>query len=279
MKHLFAVIVAGLAVTACATTGTAPNAAPPPPAALSAFDYPPPRDQAPRIASSRFGYDLAGENGWSGEMRFIEDGGEPLIVLTLYGPDGTPMAAELSIDLPYLQDGVRRFSGETNAGVPVAVVLEAGPCAAAGEEPTHFASIDVAGTAMVGCASENAATERWSRGLMRYLDAIDACLAELPEADHVTMAQPSGGGVGVRLANRDGQRWECTTRPDGRVNAVRSLHPADAMIEEGDPIFVRGALPPNGQGCYAYEAIREAEGRLIGAFGYDTCNTAGSEVG
>jgi hypothetical protein len=280
MKHAIAAIVAGFAVTACATTGSSTgNGAAMPVAATAAFDYAPSRDEAPRITSSRFGYDLAGENGWSGEMRFIDEGGEPVIVLTLYGPDGAPTAAELSIDMPYLGNGMRRFSGETNAGVPVHVALQAGPCSTAGAQPTHYASIEVGTSAMEGCASENAETERWSRGLMGYLSAIDSCSREVAEVDHITMAQPSGGGTGVRMADRDGRRWECTTRSDGTVNAVRALDPADVLLGEGDPIFVRSELPPNGQGCYAYEAVRYADGRLIGAFGYDTCIGPGGAVG
>ena len=81
MKHAIAVIVAGLAVTACATTSSETGLSAPPPGASAAFDYAPSREESPRIASSRFGYELAGETGWSGEMRFIDDGGEALIVL------------------------------------------------------------------------------------------------------------------------------------------------------------------------------------------------------
>ncbi|HAQ36757.1 MAG TPA: hypothetical protein DCQ53_15550 [Alphaproteobacteria bacterium] len=281
MKHAIVAIVAGLAVTACATTSSQPgiSAAAPPPGASAAFDYAPSRNEAPRIASSRFGYDLAGENGWSGEMRFIEEGGEALIVLTLYDADGAPTAAELTVDMPYLSQGVRRFSGETNAGQPVRVSLQAGPCEQSGARPTHYASIDVNGTAMSGCATETAQNDRWSLGLMDFLTAIDACLMEVPEADHVTIAQPSGGGVGVRLSNRNGERWECNTRANGRVNAVRTLDPSDALLGEGDPIFVRSVMPQNGVGCYAYEAVRHGDGRLIGAFGYDTCIGPGGAIG
>lgn len=280
MKHAIAAIVAGLTVTACATTGsnTGTGMAMPAPA-TAAFDYAPSRDDAPRITSSRFGYDLAGENGWSGEMRFIEDVGEPVIVLTLYGPDGAPTAAELGIDMPYLGGGMRRFSGLTNAGVPVHVTLQAGPCTGAVSDPTHYANIEVGSSELRGCASEDAETQRWSRGLMGYLSAIDACAREVPDAEHVTMAQRSGGGMGVRLADPSGRRWECTTRSDGTVNAVRALDPSDVILGEGDPIFVRNDLPPNGQGCYAYEAVRYADGRLIGAFGYDTCVGPGGAIG
>lgn len=280
MKHAIAAIVAGLAVTACATTSTSTGTGGAMPmAATAAFDYAPSREEAPRITSSRFGYDLAGENGWTGQMSFIEEGGEPVILLTLYGPDGAPTAAELDIEMPYLADGMRRFTGATNAGEPVFVALQAGPCSAAGRDPTHYADVEVGATQLRGCASENADSERWSRGLMGYLSAIDACAREVPDADHVTMAQPSGGGTGVRLADPSGRRWECTTRADGTVNAVRTLDPSDVMLGEGDPIFVRHDLPPNGQGCYAYEAVRHADGRLIGAFGYDTCIGPGGAVG
>lgn len=283
MKHAICAIVAGLAVTACATTssGTGMAGAPAPsPVATSAFDYAPSRTDEARIASSRFGYELVGADGWTGEMRFIEEGGEPLIILTLYDTDGAPMAAELSVEMPYLSGGVRRFSGQTNSGNFVEVALQAGPCGRASDDATHFARVEVGDEEMTGCASENAVNERWSRGLMSYLPAIDACMREVPDAEHVTLAQPgNGGGVGVRLANRSGQRWECNTRSDGRVNAVRTLDPADAMLGEGDPIFVRSSMPGNGDGCYAYEAVRQPNGDLIGAFGYDTCIGPGGALG
>jgi hypothetical protein len=63
------------------------------------------------------------------------------------------------------------------------------------------------------------------------------------------------------------------------VNAVRTLDPSDALLGEGDPIFVRSVMPQNGVGCYAYEAVRHGDGRLIGAFGYDTCIGPGGAIG
>ena len=33
----------------------------------------------------------------------------------------------------------------------------------------------------------------------------------------------------------------------------------------------RSELPARGEACYIYETVREANGTLIGAFGYDSC--------
>ena len=35
---------------------------------------------------------------------------------------------------------------------------------------------------------------------------------------------------------------------------------------------MRGDFPDFGEGCYVYESVREADGTLIGALGYDACN-------
>ena len=40
---------------------------------------------------------------------------------------------------------------------------------------------------------------------------------------------------------------------------------------EGDPVFVPGRLPEQGEGCYLYERVRDRDGELIGALGHDAC--------
>ena len=267
------VVAAGLVLTGCATTdyaGVGGGAAP----AASAFDHPR-SDAAP---AAPFGFQLASVEGWSGRLSYEDNGGGARVVLD-YAVDGGPAGqADLEIAMPYLDGGVRRFHGMTASGEPVELQLQAGPCERApGEGHTHFAALRVGDTAMAGCARERAREDRWSNYLMDYLPAIDACLAEFRGAPaHVSVAYTMrGGATGVRIVDDAMQTWECATREAGQaVNSLRPVDAADALHGEGDPIFVRGDFPEFGEGCYVYESVREADGTLIGALGYDACNAA-----
>ena len=129
-----------------------------------------------------------------------------------------------------------------------------------------------------GCGSEVAATDRWSNYLLDYLPAIDTCLAEFRgEEAYVSVAYTMPGGeTAIRVVDSDVRTWECATREQGTaINSIRPLDAADAVFGEGDPIFVRGIMPAFGEGCYVYEAVREADGSLIGAFGHDSCDVGG----
>ena len=262
-------VLAGLVLTGCAATTGVGSSSP----AASAFDHPR-ADAAPPAA--RFGYRLDGRQGWSGALAYEDAGGGVHVALDYATADGVAHDADLEISMPYLADGVRRFHGVTAEGQPVELQLQAGPCeATAGEGYTHFAALRVGDSVLSGCGREEAREDRWSTYLMDYLPAIDACLAEFRGAPaHVSVAYTMrGGATGVRIVDEELQSWECATREAGRaVNSLRPLDSADAVFGEGDPIFVRGAFPDFGEGCYVYESVREADGTLIGALGYDACN-------
>ena len=260
-----ALICAGLG--ACTTTSDRGEA---PGMAMSAFDYAP--SDATRQAGSRFGYQLASEDGWNGALAFEEQSGALTVLFSL--ADGTE--AELQVGMPYLQDGVRRYHGATSDGREVFVELQAGPCEQGGDTLTHFAAIEIGERQMSGCALERAEIDRWSNYLMAFMPAIDVCLREFGDrAQHVSMAysQP-GGNTGVRLVDLEGATWECTTREqDSAINSVRQLNAADVILGEGDPVFVRHEIPQFGEGCFVYESVRLANGQLVGALGYDACDS------
>ena len=264
---------AGLAVTGCATTGHAGMGVGGGPAA-SAFDHP----RAGAAPERAAGFRLESLEGWSGQLVYEDNGGGARAALD-YAVEGGPAGeADLEIAMPYLEGGVRRFHGLSASGERVELQLQAGPCdMAVGEGYTHFAALRVGDTAMAGCGRESAREDRWSNYLMDYLPAIDACLAEFRgEPAHVSVAYTMrGGATGVRIVDDAMQTWECATREAGQaVNSLRPLDAADALHGEGDPIFVRGDFPEFGEGCYVYESVREADGTLIGALGYDACNAA-----
>jgi hypothetical protein len=112
------------------------------------------------------------------------------------------------------------------------------------------------------------------------MPAIDLCTNELRhEAEHVTFAYATASGTAVRLADHAGNRWECVTVNDERVNAVLPLSAVDVRLGEADPIFVRSQMPPRGDACYVYESVRDRNGTLIGAFGHDSCAGPRAPIG
>lgn len=263
------IILFGLSVAACASGGGG--------LATSAFDYAPtgavPMDD-------RHGYELSGDGDWDGEVIYEDRPGGAQVSFAYTPAGGERLEADLEIAMPYLEGGRRRFVGEADDGRMVEVVLQAGPCReqAGGEYATHFAAVSVGGTQIAGCGYEVSHIDRWTNYLMDYMPAIDTCLGEFPQgAQHVTLAYPlSDGSTGVRIVDTGGARWECATRDeDSAVNSLRRLDAADAVFGEGDPVFVLGRMPELGEGCYVYEAVRAADGDLIGALGYDGCGGGG----
>jgi hypothetical protein len=247
--------------------------------AMSAFDYAP-TDRVRRAGSS-FGYELQGTSNWRAEMAFESAGGGTQINFSYVDASGDETLGQLMVSMPYMENGVRRFHGITDDGQDVVVELQAGPCSAAdGATWSYFASLDVDGLRVSGCGAERAGADRWSNYLADYLPAIDVCLREFGDrARHVTVAYTLGGeSTGVRIVADDGLTWECATRDGDRaINSLRPLDAADAYYGEGDPIFVRRAMPASGNGCYVYESVRDADRSLIGAFGHDTCDAGTTE--
>lgn len=277
MTRILVLALTCASLAACATMpmedGNAPGLASP------AFDHV--RADSIRRAGSGFGYELVSSGVWEAALAFEATGGQPKIDFAYRPEGGQEMVAELAISMPYLADGVRRYHGATDDGRPVEVELQAGPCREAGSDELfgYFASVLIDGNAIAGCAAEVAAMDRWSNYLGEYLRAIDTCLAEFQgRGDHVSMAYPLGDATGVRIVDNEGHTWECATREgDEAINSLRALDAADVVLGEGDPIFVRNNVPDGREGCYVYETVRESDGRLIGALGYDACDAGPSQ--
>lgn len=271
MYRLGAIILLSTVMTACAA---GPNLGAPD-LAFGGFDYEP--SDGAREAGARFGYDLRGDDGWEGDLSFGSGPGGPIVSFAYASRRADDADGELRISMPYLEGGVRRYEGLSSDGREIAVRLQAGPCMQGTEMFTHFAAIRVGSTAVTGCARERAAQDRWSNYLMAYMPAIDLCLDEMgDEARHVSLVYAMPGEMtGVRVVDQAQRTWECAIRDEsGAINSIRTLDAADTRLGEGDPVFVRGEVPDMGAGCYVYETVRHADGRLIGAFGYDACDAS-----
>ncbi|WP_300531442.1 hypothetical protein [Maricaulis sp.] len=266
---VLALVCAGLTACGATTTGGAGGDL-----AMSNFEHS--RSGGAPSEAAGFGYSLAGGEGWDGNLEFLDEPGEPAVAFAFNSVHSGNAAGELEVSMPYLDEGVRRYHGESEAGEIISIQLQAGPCRQSGRTYTHFAAVRVGDIAVTGCAMERAEQDSWSNYLMSYLPAIDACLAEVgPRARHVSLAyETAGGNPAIRLVDDEGRSWECTMRAGGEaINSLRPLTAADAIYGEGDPIFVRGNMPEGFEGCYVYESVREADGSLIGAFGYDVCDS------
>ncbi len=271
LRILFLALI-GTSLAACATTDGGMGGGPGSALASAASNYAP-SDRAPVTGA---GYDLRGGD-WTGQLGYVDDEGDPRALLQMTYADGRRLHAYLDIALPYLDGGLRQFNGEDSDGRLIHLELQAGPCRTSGGDTLiYFADMSIGQRTASGCGREiGGELDRWSNYLIDYLPMIDLCLAEFRDrARHVSIAYTmSGGETGVRIVDLDMRTWECATREQGTaINSVRSLDAADAMYGEGDPIFVRGVLPAFGEGCYAYEAVREADQTLIGAFGFDACD-------
>lgn len=261
MERILLVFIVAISVTACATTSPGGNLA------SSAFDYEPARSND--LPDSHFSYEMEGNNGWSGSMVYETTGRGINVDFSFSGSAGA-QRANLSMEDPYLNGGVRRFTGQSENGEDVFVMLQAGPCG--NGQHSYFATLVIGSDRLSGCASENAVNDRWSNYLAEWMPAIDLCVAELRhQAEHVTFAYSTASGTAVRMADHSGNRWECITVDDRRVNAIVPLSAVDVRLGESDPIFVRSEMPAQGDACFVYESVRDANGLLIGAFGYDSC--------
>lgn len=268
---LLALVATSLAACATTTVSDSRNGGS---MATTAFNYAP----SSRAPVTGAGYDLVSDEGWTGRLAYVDDEGDARARLTMAYDDGLAIDVDLDIAMPYLDGGVRRFHGTDVNGRAVEVELQAGPCREPGGDTLIYsADVMMAGLTASGCGREAGGNlDRWSNYLMTYLPVIDMCLGEFrDQAQHVSYAYTmSGGETGVRLVDLDARTWECATREGGEaINSVRPLDAADAMYGEGDPVFVRGSMPEFGEGCYVYEAVRAEDQTLIGAFGFDACDT------
>ncbi len=185
---------------------------------------------------------------------------------------------------PWLADGVRRFEGRLDRHGEVALVLTAGPCAIGDLRYGHFAALTIGGRAWQGCARETGPYPLWTHQIGDFLPAMEACransavsaLAHVRGAGNrrVVHARHHEGGVVVRFEYPGAGRFDCTASGD-RTSWQAVSDTAPTLAGEGDPIFIHGPVPDAGDGCYLYEHVVDADGRLLGALAHDVCLSGG----
>lgn len=210
---------------------------------------------------------------WSATLTYFEDAGGPYAELQLRAPGAESVTAYLDYAPDYLQDGGRRYLGHGRRGETIEASFDAGECVdAAGHSRGYFATITFGGSVFVGCAREQGGDGSWTRDLHRYMPALEACLAEFPRGAEAVFAYQMGDGVfAVRVSSNDETRECAWSARDRRLTSMRPLDAADAHAQQGREAFLRTRTLPARTECRSWEAVRNADGDLIGAIGHDQC--------
>ena len=266
--------LAGLAALAAGCAASGPGAV------STGFSSGAGRPDAPAAARAEApGYQINGDV-FSGDMIF-EARGDRLVVVYRHAVDGAPLVvAELDLARDWLADGVQRFVGRSERGLQMEVALSSGPCRQGGRLHARFAEVRAGAASYEGCARETGPVISWSERLPRFLNAVEACETDAATGSmafvrrgggHVIHARTAQGDPVLRYRFGQGGRWDCTVRETGvDWRVVPAAAPAEPG--EGDPIFAPGRMPEAGEGCYLYERVHTADGRLLGALGQDVCS-------
>lgn len=270
------VLMAGLSACAPTTSGGLQSAFSPMPAGP---DFTPREPSRPELS----GY-IAEGPGFMLEMVFDEapDGGVEIDTIIDTGA-ARLLRPRLAMAEPWLADGVQRYEGRLDRIGEITLTLESGPCAIGDIRYGLFASLVTGGRAREGCAREIGPHVRWTHEIGEFLPAIEACRADSAVSSlahvrgagerRVSLAYRDGGSEIVRFEYPGNGRFDCT-HADGLVRwrAVSDHEPA--LPGEADPYFLPGRMPEAGEGCFLYERVRDADGRIIGALAHDGCAVA-----
>lgn len=229
------------------------------------------------------GYRLVGES-FETELVFVEADGEARLAAVHRVAGADPLRGELRFAEPWLADGVHAFEGESDEGLALDIVLEPGPCEAGGRSYGYFAQLRAGRISYTGCAGETGSYTRWSNRIADHLPAIEACQDGVRSS--TLMAFAGSGSRRVIHARREGSahlvRYEFpgSGRFDCRVEyGAVSWRPvpgeAPELDSERDPVFLPGQWPEAGEDCMLYARVRDREGELLGALGYDVCMAVG----
>jgi hypothetical protein len=239
-------------------------------------DFTPREPSRPELS----GY-IAEGPGFMLEMMFDEapDGSVEIDTLIDTGAAGL-LRPQLAMAEPWLAGGVQRYHGRLDRHGEIVLTLEAGPCAIGDFRYGLFATLNLRGGVHEGCARETGPHIRWTHEIGEFLPAIEACRADSAVSSlahvrgagnrRVSIAYHEGGAVVVRFEYPGNGRFDCTYAEGGvRWRAVSDMEPA--LPGEGDPFYLPGQQPAHGEGCFLYERVRGADGRIIGALAHDGC--------
>ncbi|MBI1265078.1 MAG: hypothetical protein GC187_10135 [Alphaproteobacteria bacterium] len=270
---------AGLACLASACVTTAPTLSPSGFTAREAAPVSPVIDPAP-FNETDAGFEIVGAQ-FRASIVFRDVDGRASAQFHGEGFRAGPVDAELDLSRPWISDGERVFA-EGGPMERVHVSLRARPCGTPDGVWAREALVLVGRQIYHGCARETGPVPSWTENLPALMADITACVSAARNSSmafvrgsgqaHVLHAGQERAGTRVRMRFGESGRWDCLAGSAGPEFSVVSDRAAP-VPGEADPVFMPGAMPTDGDGCYLYEAVEDASGALIGALAHDVCAT------
>lgn len=268
---------AGLAslLSACVTTQQTLS-----PSGFSArHDTPATTAPAPRDTETA-GFEIEGED-FHAVIIFQEIDGRAAALFDGNGFRTGRVETELDLSQPWISEGERIYleNASTNR---VQVSMRTRACTASDGVWAREASVLVGRLVYRGCARETGPHPSWTETLPALMPGISQCVSAARNSSmafvrgsgqaHVLYAGQERAGTRVRMRFGESGRWDCLIGDRGPEFSVVSDR-AEPAPGEADPVFIPGAMPRDGDGCYLYEAVYDASGAPAGALAYDVCGT------
>jgi hypothetical protein len=270
---------AGLACLASACVTTPPTLSPSGFTARETAPAGPPFETAP-FDVSEAGFEIVGDD-FRASIVFRDISGRASAQFHGEGFRAGPVDAELDLSRPWISDGERVFA-EGGPVERVHVSMRARPCRTPDGVWAREAAVRVGSHVYHGCARETGPVPSWTENLPALMADITACVSAARNSSmafvrgsgqaHVLHAGQERAGTRVRMRFGESGRWDCLAGPAGPEFSVVSDR-AGPLPGEADPVFMPGAMPTDGDGCYLYEAVEDASGAPIGALAHDVCAT------
>ncbi len=234
---------------------------------------------APRDADTA-GFEIEGAE-FHAVITFREINGRAVALFSGNGFATGRVETEFDLTQPWVSDGERVYT-EGSSVEPVSVSMRTHPCPASDGVWAREASVAVGRLVYLGCARETGPYPSWTENLPALMADIGQCVSAARNSSmafvrgsgqaHVLYAGQERAGTRVRMRFGESGRWDCLVGDRGPEFSVVSDR-AEPAPGEADPVFIPGAMPDDGEGCYLYEAVYDASGRPAGALAYDVCGT------
>ncbi len=240
----------------------------------SARPAPTPRD------AGTAGFEIEGSD-FHAVITFQEMDGRAVAMFRGNGFRTGPVETEFDLSQAWIRAGERVYS-ENASYDRVRVSMRTRACPASDGVWAREASVLVGRLVYSGCARETGPHPSWTENLPALMADISQCVSAARNSSmafvrgsgqaHILYAGEERAGTRVRMRFGESGRWDCQIGARGPEFSVVSDR-AEPAPGEGDPVYIPGAMPPDGEGCYLYEAVFDANRTPVGALAHDVCGT------